>query len=221
MTLWNAYVPRQNVHKHNQLRLQSDTRKVCQKVCKAPLLQLEWKLWIQFSLFTNTPVMLLVLDMHATKETYSRSGKPVVMTTMPKDCHVKGFLRVPHIHTSHLRTIIVLWLCNHTIPNCPTWAQRNWKSAETHSRDGVNHAVCDLVLPHVFHHVKLGRSLLGYDLVSDLLQLGVELLKEILKQQGQKLERRTNQHIHDFSKSRSSKPCSKAQQCRAKLQSVD
>lgn len=74
----------------------------------------------------------------------------------------------------------------------------NRKSAETHGRDGVNHAVRDLVLPHVFHHVKLGRSLLGYDLVSDLLQLGVKLLKEILKQQRQKLEERPNQHIHDF-----------------------
>lgn len=54
---------------------------------------------------------------------------------------------------------------------------RTLKSAETHGRDGVNHAVCDLVLPHVFHHIELGRSLLGNDLVSDLLQLGVKLLK--------------------------------------------
>lgn len=61
----------------------------------------------------------------------------------------------------------------------------------THSRDGVNHAVCDLVLPHVFHHVKLSCSLLRYDLVSDLLQLRVKLFKEIFKQQRQKLEERT------------------------------
>lgn len=87
---------------------------------------------------------------------------------------------------------IVSWLCNYTISNCLTWTERNWKSAETHSRDGINHAVCDLVLPHVFHYVELGRSLLWYDLVSDLLQLGVKLLKQILKQQRQKLEERTN-----------------------------
>lgn len=40
----------------------------------------------------------------------------------------------------------------------------------------------------MFHHIELGRSLLGYDLVSNLLQLRVKLLKEILKQQRQELE---------------------------------
>lgn len=47
----------------------------------------------------------------------------------------------------------------------------------THSGDSVDHAVGDLVLPHVLDHIELGRSLLGDDLVGDLLQLGVELLE--------------------------------------------
>lgn len=57
----------------------------------------------------------------------------------------------------------------------------------THCGDGIDHAVGDLVLSHVLDHVKLSRSLLGDDLVGDLLQFRVELLKQILKQQGQQL----------------------------------
>lgn len=80
----------------------------------------------------------------------------------------------------------------------------------------------------MLHHVKLGRSLLGYDLVSDLLQLRVKLLKEILKQQRQKLEERTIStymilasytELYKFETDKSvTKTDSKAQQC---LQSVD
>lgn len=65
----------------------------------------------------------------------------------------------------------------------------------THSRDSVNHAVGDLVLSHVLHHVKLSRSLLGDDLVGDLLQLRVKLLKQIFKQQGQELKERRNKAL--------------------------
>lgn len=65
-------------------------------------------------------------------------------------------------------------------------------SVWTHSRDGVNHAVGDLVLSHVLHHIKLSCSLFGDDLVSDLLQLRVELLKQILKQQRQELKEHRN-----------------------------
>ena len=63
------------------------------------------------------------------------------------------------------------------------------RMSHTHRGYGVDHAVGDLVLPHVLHHVKLSRSLLGNDLVSDFLQLGVELLEEIFKQQRQQLEK--------------------------------
>lgn len=61
--------------------------------------------------------------------------------------------------------------------------------AQTHSGYGVDHAVGDLILPHVFDHVELSRSLLGDDLVSDLLQFRVKLLKEIFKQQRQELKK--------------------------------
>lgn len=59
---------------------------------------------------------------------------------------------------------------------------------QTHCGDGVDHAVGDLILPHVFDHVKLSGSLLGDDLVGDLLQFGIKLFKQILKQQRQQLE---------------------------------
>ena len=59
----------------------------------------------------------------------------------------------------------------------------------THRGDGVHHAVGDLILPHVLHHVKLSCSLLGDDLVSDFLQLRVEFFEQIFKQQGQELEK--------------------------------
>lgn len=61
--------------------------------------------------------------------------------------------------------------------------------AQTHSGYGVDHAVGDLILPHVFDHVELSRSLLGDDLVRDLLQFRVKLLKEIFKQQRQELKK--------------------------------
>lgn len=51
------------------------------------------------------------------------------------------------------------------------------RTCPTHCGDSVDHAVGDLVLSHVLDHIKLGRSLLGDDLVSDLLQLCVELLE--------------------------------------------
>lgn len=59
----------------------------------------------------------------------------------------------------------------------------------THCRYGVDHAVSDLILPHVLHHVKLRCSLLWDDLISDFLQLRVELLKQIFKQQRQELDK--------------------------------
>ena len=49
--------------------------------------------------------------------------------------------------------------------------------------DGVGEAVGDLVLSHVSHNVELRRPLLGYGLVRDPLQLGVELLEEVLKEE--------------------------------------
>lgn len=55
----------------------------------------------------------------------------------------------------------------------------------THRGYGIDHAVGDLILPHVLHHIKLSCSLLGDDLVSDFLQFRVELLKQIFKQQRQ------------------------------------
>jgi len=42
----------------------------------------------------------------------------------------------------------------------------------------------------VFDHIKLSCSLLGDDLVSNFLQFRVKLLKKILKQQGQELEKK-------------------------------
>lgn len=59
---------------------------------------------------------------------------------------------------------------------------------QTYRGYGVDHTVGDLILSHVLHHIKLSCSLLGDDLVSDFLQFRVELLKEIFKQQRQKLE---------------------------------
>lgn len=53
----------------------------------------------------------------------------------------------------------------------------------THCGDSVDHAVGDLVLSHVLDHIKLSSSLLGDDLVSNLLQFRIELLEQILKQQ--------------------------------------
>lgn len=44
---------------------------------------------------------------------------------------------------------------------------------------------CDLVLSHVVDDVELAGSLLGDRLIGYLLQLGVELLEEIFKQQRQ------------------------------------
>lgn len=41
--------------------------------------------------------------------------------------------------------------------------------AHTHRGYGVDHAVGDLILSHVLHHIKLSCSLLGDDLVSDFL----------------------------------------------------
>lgn len=58
---------------------------------------------------------------------------------------------------------------------------------KTHGGDGVHHAVGDLILSHVLDHVELSCSLLGDDLVSDLLQFGIELFKQILKEQRQQL----------------------------------
>lgn len=60
--------------------------------------------------------------------------------------------------------------------------------AATHCRDGIDHAVGDLILSHVFDHIKLSCSLLGDDLVSNLLQFSIKLLKQILKEQRQQLE---------------------------------
>lgn len=62
--------------------------------------------------------------------------------------------------------------------------------ADTHRGYGVDHAVGDLILPHVLYHIKLSCSLLWDDLVCDLLQFRVEFLKEIFKKQRQKLGRR-------------------------------
>lgn len=62
--------------------------------------------------------------------------------------------------------------------------------AHTHSRYGVDHAVGDLILPHVFNHIKLCCSLLGDDLVCNLLEFRVEFLKQIFKEQRQQLGRR-------------------------------
>lgn len=73
------------------------------------------------------------------------------------------------------------------------------QKAPTHGRYGVDHAVGDLILPHVFDHVELCCSLFGNDLVCDLLQLWVEFLKEIFKEQRQKLggtERDTEIFLH-------------------------
>lgn len=59
--------------------------------------------------------------------------------------------------------------------------------ARPHRGYGVDHAVGDLILPHVFDHIKLSCSLLGDDLVSNLLQFRVEFLKEVFEEQRQKL----------------------------------
>lgn len=62
--------------------------------------------------------------------------------------------------------------------------------AHTHRGYGIDHAVGDLILPHVFYHVELSCSLLGDDLVGNLLQFRVEFLKEIFEEQRQKLGKR-------------------------------
>lgn len=62
-------------------------------------------------------------------------------------------------------------------------------AAPTHCGYGIDHAVGDLILPHVFDHIKLCCPLFGDDLISNFLQLRVELLKQIFKQQRQKLKR--------------------------------
>lgn len=70
-----------------------------------------------------------------------------------------------------------------------------------HGGYGVDHAVSDLILPHVFHHVKLRRSLLGDDLVCNLLQFRVEFLEQILKEQRQKLggrQRERQRNVSNF-----------------------
>ena len=79
------------------------------------------------------------------------------------------------------------------VPSGPD-SQWRWHSAlsspdaqQTHSGDGIDHAIGDLVLPHVLHHVELSGPLLGDDLVGDFLQLRVELLKQVFKQQGEQL----------------------------------
>lgn len=64
-----------------------------------------------------------------------------------------------------------------------------FQRAHTHCGYGIDHAVGDLILSHVLHHIKLSCSLLGDDLVSDFLQLRVELLKQIFEQQRQELEK--------------------------------
>lgn len=58
---------------------------------------------------------------------------------------------------------------------------------------GVDHAVGDLILPHVLHHIKLSCSLLGDNLICDLLQFRVELFKQIFEQQRQELQRKENE----------------------------
>lgn len=63
----------------------------------------------------------------------------------------------------------------------------------THRGYGIDHAVGDLILPHVLNHIKLSCSLLRDDLISNFLQFRVKLLEQIFKQQRQELE---NTHIY-------------------------
>lgn len=63
-------------------------------------------------------------------------------------------------------------------------------TAHTHRGYSIDHAVGDLILPHVFYHVELSCSLLGDNLVCNLLQFRVEFLKEIFEEQRQKLGKR-------------------------------
>jgi len=84
------------------------------------------------------------------------------------------------------------WVLGHQKHGGPGGSQHENRSrgrglALTHGGYGVDHAVGDLVLPHVLDHIELRRPLLGDDLVGDLLQLGVELLEQVFKQQGEQL----------------------------------
>ena len=57
------------------------------------------------------------------------------------------------------------------------------------ARDGIGEPVGDLVLAHVADNVKLGCPLLGDGLVGDPFELRVELLEEVLEEEGEELPR--------------------------------
>lgn len=68
--------------------------------------------------------------------------------------------------------------------------------AHAHRGYGIDHAIGDLILPHVLDHIKLSCSLFGDDLVSNFLQFRVKLLKKIFKQQRKELEKEERDQCH-------------------------